>query len=94
MTAELFNAIKFRFISHASYSDEHISVYESTNFAPTITIKVFTKRKGLCEVGKSRIFYYFNGKSYRSEDSLLSAINKCLKTSKKEYKQKSSCDYE
>ena len=83
MTIEQLNAITFRFISHASYSDEHISVYESTNFAPTITIKVFTKRKGLCEVGKSRIVYYFNGKSYRSEDSLLSAINKCLKTSKK-----------
>ena len=74
MTSELFNAIAFRLISHASYSDEHISVYESTNFAPTITVKVFTKRKGLCEVGKSRIVYYFNGKSYRSKKSLLNAI--------------------
>ena len=75
MTAELFNAITFRHISHASYSDEHISVYESTNFAPTITIKVFTKRKNAFETTKSRRVYYFMGKTYRSKDSLLSAIN-------------------
>ena len=75
MTAELFNAITFRFISHASYSDEYISVYESTNFAPTITIKVFTKRKNAFETTKSRRVYYFMGKTYRSKKSLLSAIN-------------------
>lgn len=76
MTAELFNAIAFRFISHASYSDEYISVYESTNFAPTITVKVFTKRwKDAFETTKSRSVYYFMGKAYRSEKSLLSAIN-------------------
>lgn len=74
MTAELFNAITFRFISHASYSDEYISVYESTNFAPTITIKVFTKRKNAFETTKSRRVYYFVGKTYRSKDSLLNAI--------------------
>ena len=75
MTAELFNAIAFRFISHASYSDEHISVYESTNFVPTITIKVFTKRKNAFETTKSRRMYYFMGECYRSEESLLKAIN-------------------
>ena len=81
MTAEQLNAIAFRFVSHASYSDEYISVYESINFAPTINIKVFTKRKGLCEVGKSRIVYYFNGKSYRSKKSLVKAINELKKQS-------------
>ena len=81
MTIEQLNAITFKFISHASYSDEHISLYESTNFAPTITIKVFTKRKGLCGVGKSRIVYYFNGKSYRSKESLVKAINELKKQS-------------
>ena len=75
MTIEQLNAIAFRFVSHASYTDEYIAVYESTNFTPIITIKVFTKRKGLCEVGKSRIVYYFNGKAYRSKESLLKAIN-------------------
>lgn len=75
MTAEQLNAIAFRFVSHASYTDEYIAVYESTNFAPTITVKVFTKRKGLCEVGKSRIVYYFMGKTYRGKESLLNAIN-------------------
>ena len=75
MTIEQLNAITFKFVSHASYSDEHISVYESTNFTPIITIKVFTKRKGLCEVGNSRIVYYFNGKAYRSKASLVKAIN-------------------
>ena len=45
MTAEQLNAIAFRFVSHASYSDEYIAVYESTNFTPIITTKVFTKRK-------------------------------------------------
>ena len=76
MTIEQLNTITFRFISHASYSDEHISVYESTNFAPTITIKVFTKRwKDAFETTKSRRVYYFMGKTYRSKDSLLSAIN-------------------
>ena len=74
MTIEQLNAITFRFISHASYSDEHISVYESTNFAPTITIKVFTKRKNAFETTKSRRVYYFMGKTYRSKDSLLNAI--------------------
>lgn len=82
MTAEQLNAIAFRFISHTSYTDEYIAVYESTNFAPTITIKVFTKRKGLCEVGKSRIVYYFNGKSYRSKKSLLKAINEYFNQNK------------
>ena len=81
MTAEQLNAITYRFVSHASYSDEYIAVYESTNFAPTITIKIFTKRKGLCEVGKSRIVYYFNGKSYRSKKSLVKAINELKKQS-------------
>ena len=71
MTAELFNAITFRFISHASYSDEYISVYESTNFAPTIKVKVFTKVKNM----RSRREYHFMGEVYRSKDSLLSAIN-------------------
>ena len=75
MTAELFNAIAFRFISHASYSDEYISVYESTNFAPTITIKVFTKRKDAFETTKSRREYHFMGEVYRSKESLLNAIN-------------------
>ena len=81
MTAEQLNAITYRFVSHASYSDEYIAVYESTNFAPIITIKIFTKRKGLCEVGKSRIVYYFNGKAYRSKESLVKAINELKKQS-------------
>lgn len=81
MTIELLNAIEFRFVSHTSYTDEYIAVYESTNSAPIITIKVFTKRKGLCEVGKSRIVYYFNGKSYRSKESLVKAINELKKQS-------------
>ena len=81
MTAEQLNVIEFRFVSHTSYTDEYIAVYESTNFAPIITIKVFTKRKGLCEVGKSRIVYYFNGKSYRSKESLVKAINELKKQS-------------
>lgn len=75
MTAEQLNAIAFRFVSHASYSDEYISVYESTNFAPTITVKVFTKRKNAFETTKSRRMYYFIGKAYRSKESLLNAIN-------------------
>ena len=79
MTAEQLNAIAFKFVSHAIYTDEYIAVYESTNFAPIITKKVFTKRKGLCEVGKSRIVYYFNGKSYRSKESLVKAINELKK---------------
>lgn len=84
MTAELFNAITFRFVSHASYSDEYISVYESTNFAPTITIKVFTKRKkDAFETTRSRREYHFMGKTYRSKDSLITAINELIKTSKK-----------
>lgn len=75
MTIEQLNAITFRFISHASYSDEHISVYESTNFAPTITVKVFVKRKNAFETTKSRRVYYFMDKTYRSQKSLLNAIN-------------------
>lgn len=75
MTIEQLNAITFRFISHASYSDEHISVYESTNFAPTITVKVFVKRKNTFETTKSRRVYYFMDKTYRSQKSLLNAIN-------------------
>ena len=75
MTAELFNAIAFRFISHASYSDEYISVYESTNLAPIIIVKVFTKkRKDAFETTRSRREYHFIGKTYRSKDSLLNAI--------------------
>ena len=74
MTAELFNAITFRFISHASYSDEHISVYESTNFAPIITVKVFVKMSNF-DITKKPREYYFMGNVYRSEESLLKAIN-------------------
>lgn len=75
MTAELLNAIAFKLISHTSYTDEYIAVYESTNFAPIITIKVFTKRKNAFETTKSRRMYYFTGKCYRSKESLLKAIN-------------------
>lgn len=75
MTTDDLNGITFRCISHANYTDEYIAVYESTNFTPIITIKVFTKRKGLCEIGKSRIVYYFMGKSYRSKASLVKAID-------------------
>lgn len=75
MTTDDLKGITFRCISHANYTDEYIAVYESTNFAPTITVKVFTKRIGLFEIGKSRIVYYFNGKSYRSKASLVKAIN-------------------
>ena len=75
MTTEQLNAIAFKFVSHANYTDEYIAVYESTNFTPIITVKVFTKRIGLCEIGKSRIVYYFNGKAYRSKASLVKAIN-------------------
>lgn len=75
MTAEQLNAITFRFVSHASYTDEYIAVYESTNFAPTITVKVFTKRKNAFETTKSRRVYYFMGKAYRGKESLLNAIN-------------------
>ena len=84
MTTDLLKGVAFKLISHTSYTDEYIAVYESTNFAPTITVKVFTKRKGLCEVGKSRIVYYFNGKSYRSKESLLKAINEYFNQNKKE----------
>ena len=75
MTAEQLNAIAFKLISHTSYTDEYIAVYESTNFAPTITIKVFTKRKNAFETTKSRRVYYFMGKTYRGKESLLNAIN-------------------
>ena len=81
MTAEQLNAIAFKFVSHASYSDEYISVYESTNFAPTITVKVFTKRKNAFETTKSRRMYYFMGKAYRGKESLLNAINELKKQS-------------
>ena len=75
MTTDDLKGITFRCISHANYTDEYIAVYESTNFTPIITVKVFTKRIGLCEIGNSRIVYYFNGKAYRSKKSLLNAIN-------------------
>ena len=81
MTAEQLNAIAFRFISHASYTDEYIAVYESTNFAPTITVKVFTKRKNAFETTKNRRMYYFMGKAYRSKESLIKAINELKKQS-------------
>ena len=74
MTIEQLNAIAFRFVSHASYSDEYISVYESTNFAPIITIKVFVKMSNF-GITKKRREYYFMGNVYRSEESLLNAIN-------------------
>ena len=75
MTAEQLNAIAFRFVSHAIYTDEYIAVYESTNFAPTIIVKVFIKRKNAFGTTKSRRVYYFMGKVYRSKESLLKAIN-------------------
>ena len=59
MTTEQFNAILFKFISHISYEDEHITVYKSSNFVPTITIKVFTKMKNMFETCKPRMMYYF-----------------------------------
>lgn len=75
MTTELLKGVAFKLISHTSYTDEYIAVYESTNFAPTITVKVFTKRKNAFETTKSRRVYYFNGKAYRSKESLVKAIN-------------------
>lgn len=82
MTIEQLNAITYRLISHASYEDEHISVYESTNFAPTITVKVFTKIKNMFETGKPRRMYYFMGKAYRSKERLCKAIDEYQKINK------------
>lgn len=82
MTTEQFNAILFRFVSHTCYDDEHITVYESTNFAPTITVKVFTKMKNMFETGKPRRMYYFIGKAYRSKERLCKAIDEYQKTNK------------
>ena len=79
MTTEQFNAILFRFISHISYEDEHVSVYESTNFSPTITVKVFTKMKNMFETGKPRRMYYFIGEAYRSKERLCKAIDEYQK---------------
>ena len=79
MTTEQFNAILFRFISHTCYDDEHISVYKSTNFAPTITVKVFTKMKNMFETGKPRRMYYFMGNAYRSKERLCKAIDEYQK---------------
>ena len=79
MTTEQFNAILFRFISHISCEDKHITVYESTNFSPTITVKVFTKMKNMFETGKPRRMYYFIGKAYRSKERLCKAIDEYQK---------------
>ena len=79
MTTEQFNAILFRFISHISYEDEHITVYESTNFSPTITVKVFTKMKNMFETGKPSMMYYFIGTAYRSKERLCKAIDEYQK---------------
>ena len=79
MTTEQFNAILFGFVSHTCYDDEHITVYESTNFAPTITVKVFTKMKNMFETGKPRRMYYFIGKAYRSKERLCKAIDEYQK---------------
>ena len=79
MTTELFNAITFRFVSHTCYDDEHISVYESTNFAPTITVKVFTKIKNMFDTCKVIRVYYFMGKAYRSKERLCKAIDEYQK---------------
>ena len=84
MTTDDLKGITFRCISHANYTDEYIAVYESTNFTPIITVKVFTKRIGLCEIGNSRIVYHFNGKNYRSKASLVKAINE-LKSNNNEW---------
>lgn len=70
MTTKVFSAIRYRLISHIAYEDEHISVYESTNFVPTIKVRASSKVNG-----KSRRVFYFMGKAYRSKDSLLKAIN-------------------
>lgn len=79
MTTEQFNAILFRFVSHTCYDDEHISVYKSTNFAPTITVKVFTKMKNMFETCKPRRMYYFMGTAYRSKERLCKAIDEYQK---------------
>lgn len=75
MTTDDLKGITFRCISHANYTDEHIAVYESTNFTPIITVKMFVKVKMYTDKIKSRREYYFIGERYRSQKSLLNAIN-------------------
>lgn len=70
MTTKEFNAIRYSLKSHIGWEDEHISVYESNNFTPTIKVRVYTKVNG-----QSRRVFYFMGKAYRGKDSLLKAIN-------------------
>lgn len=82
MTTELLKGVAFKLISHTSYTYEYIAVYESTNFAPTITIRKFTKRKNAFETTKSRRVYYFMGKAYRGKESLLNAINEYFNQNK------------
>ena len=82
MTTEQFNAILFRFVSHTCYDDEHISVYESTNFSPTITVKEFTKRRDMLDTDKVIRVFYFMGNAYRSKERLCKAIDEYQKTNK------------
>ena len=70
MTKEELDKIMYSLKSHIGWEEEHISVYESTNFVPTIKVRVSTKVNG-----QSRRVFYFMGKTFRSKDSLLKAIN-------------------
>lgn len=70
MTQKEFSAIRYSLKSHIGWEDEHISVYESTNFVPTIALRVSSKANG-----QTRRVFCFMGKAYRSKDSLLKAIN-------------------
>lgn len=73
MTTKEFKAIRYGLKSHIGWEDEHISVYESTNFTPTIKVRVFSKVKG--PQATTRRVFYFMGKTFRNKDSLLKAIN-------------------
>ena len=79
MTTEQFNAILFGFVSHISYKGKHISVYESTNFSPTITVKEFTKRRDMLDTDKVIRVFYFMGRAYRSKERLCKAIDEYQK---------------
>ena len=70
MTKEELDKIRYSLKSHIGWEDEYISVYESTNFTPTIKVRVSSKVDG-----QSRRVFYFMGKAYRGKDSLLKAIN-------------------
>lgn len=75
MTKEELEKVRFRMVSHLSLEGQHQSCYITDDCKPLLSMCSVTGYRNGLPYGKTKRYYQFNGKEYKSTDALLKAIS-------------------